>query len=207
MRNSLVSACLCSMVTAAGLSGQPLARQTAAGEYTRYELLAPAGGSFRILYEVWATTPGAREFFNPIRKGSDASDEAVTDLATGRPLAFDLVPGSVARAGGLPDADSAGRYIRVRLARPVPATGMARILIDKTYRDTVSYRLDGDELVFTRSLGIRRNAVLLPAGYELIGCNVPSQVLSESDGRILVSFINAGPGPVSLVLRARRLAR
>jgi hypothetical protein len=207
VRQSLVSACLYSALTAAGLGAQSPARQTSAGEYTRYELLAPAGGSFRILYEVWPTTRGAREFFNPIRKGSDASDESLTDLVTGRPLAFDLVPGTVARAGGLPDADSTGQYIRVRLARPVPATGMARILIDKTYRDTVSYRQDGDQLVFTRSLGIRRNGVLLPAGYELIGCNVPSQVLSEADGRILVSFINSGPDPVSLVLRARRLAR
>jgi len=207
LRRSLAGACLCSVTAVAGLAAQPPARQTSAGEYTRYELLAPAGGSFRILYEVWPTTPGAREFFNPIRKGSDASDESVTDLVTGRPLAFDVVPGSVARAGGLPDADSGGRYIRVRLARPVPATGMARILIDKTYRDTVSFRREGDELVFTRSLGIKRNAVLLPAGYELIGCNVPSQVLSEPDGRILVSFINPGPDPVSLVLRARRLSR
>src|SRR5258707_10677782 len=64
--------------------------QTEADEYTRYELLAaetaipgtPSGtqtASFKILYEVTATTPGARVYYNPIRKGSAASDEAVYD--------------------------------------------------------------------------------------------------------------------------------
>src|SRR5438105_8887890 len=49
--------------------------QTEADEYTRYELLAPETASFRIYYEVTATTAGAKFFYNPIRKGSSASDE------------------------------------------------------------------------------------------------------------------------------------
>ena len=44
-------------------------RQTEADAYTRYELLAPGSAKFRIIYEVTATTPGARYYFNPIRKG------------------------------------------------------------------------------------------------------------------------------------------
>src|SRR6185436_13823190 len=66
-------------------------RQTQSDDYTRYELLAPGSGKFRILYEVTATTPGATQFFNPIRKGSVASDERVVDAMTGAPLAFDVV--------------------------------------------------------------------------------------------------------------------
>src|SRR2546426_5179666 len=92
-------------------------RQTQADDYTRYELLSPGSGKFRILYEVTATTPGATQFFNPIRKGSVASDERVVDVMTGRPLAFDVVSGSVARENGVPNADSTGQYIRVTLAR------------------------------------------------------------------------------------------
>jgi hypothetical protein len=186
------------------LLAQAPARQTSAGEYTRYELLSPASGQFRILYEVWATTPGARYFFNPIRKGSEASNESVTDLATGQPLRFEIVDGTTARASGLAGADTGTRYIRVELAKPVPAIGTARILIDKTYKDAKSYYEENGELVFSRSLGIKRNAVVLPAGYELISCNVPSQVLTEADGRTLISFINASPDAASLVVRARR---
>lgn len=183
---------------------QPPPAQTEADAYTRYELLAPGSAKFRILYEVTATTPGATAYFNPIRAGSVATDERVTDLATGRPLRFDLVGGAVARAGGVRNADSLGQYIRVTLARAVPPNeGEARILIDKTYEDAKSYHADGREIVFERSFGIKRNAVVLPAGYELVSCNYPSQVLQEADGRLAVSFWNATPAPAPLVLRAR----
>ena len=168
MRPFLLGTVLGSVVTATALSAQAPARQSSAGEYTRYELLAPGSGKFRILYEVWATTPGARFFFNPIRKGSIASDESVTDLATGLPLRFQEVDGATALASGLTGADTGTRYIRVELPRPVPSPGTVRILIDKTYEDPRSYFVDQGELVFTRSLGIKRNAVVLPPGYELV---------------------------------------
>jgi hypothetical protein len=184
-------------------AAEPPIPQTEDDEYTRYELLDPASASFRITYEVTATAPGATVFFNPIRKGSAATDEAVIDRLTGRPLAFDLVPGSVARAGGLADADLETSYIRIRLARPVPRDGETRLLILKTYRDPQSYIREGDAIVFSRVLSIRRNAVVLPPGYELVAQNVPSQVRTEPDGRLLVSFMNAGPTDMPVVLRGR----
>src|SRR5258708_4749297 len=65
---------------AAGASaGSVAGRQTETDEYTRYELLAPDSASFRVRYEVTATTAGAKYYFNPIRKGSVASDQAVYD--------------------------------------------------------------------------------------------------------------------------------
>jgi hypothetical protein len=198
------TALLAGLAAGRSLAAQPAPpRQTSAGEYTRYELLAPGSGKFRILYEVWATTPGARYFFNPIRKGSVASDEAVFDRASGAPLTFAEVDGATARATGLAQADTGSHYIRVELPRPVPKDGASRLLIDKTYYDPKSYLQAGDTLVFSRSLGIKRNSVVLPAGYELLSVNVPSQVLREPDGRVLISFINAGPDAASLLVRAR----
>ena len=189
------------------LLAQTAPRQTSAGEYTRYELLGPSTAKFHILYEVWATTPGARFYFNPSRKGSVASGEAVYDRATGAPLKFTEVDGATAQASGLANADSASHYIRVELPRPVPPGGVSRILIEKTYYDPQSYYTRGDTLIFDRSLGIKRNAVVLPPGYELVSCNFPSQVLSESDGRIFVSFINPGPDAAPLVIKARPAAK
>ncbi len=175
-------------------------------EYTRYELLAPETASFHILYEVTAIEPGATFFFNPIRKGSVASGERVFDRMAGAPLVWEVVTGEQARRSGLAEADAGTDYIRIHLPRPVPPDGgQVRLMIDKTYQDPKSYFTEGDAIVFTRSLGIRRNGVLLPAGYELVECNVPSQVLSEADGRILVSFMNPGPGPAPLTVKARRL--
>jgi hypothetical protein len=177
--------------------------QTEADEYTRYELLAPETASFKITYEVTATTAGAKYFYNPIRKGSVASDESVLDAHLGTPLHFEVVSGSDARRDALmPDADEATEYIRVTLASPVPQHGQARLLIVKTYKDAKSYHLDGNVLVFERPLGVKRNKVVLPAGYEVVGLTVPSQLLTEKDGRIAVSFLNGGAGEAPLKVRA-----
>jgi hypothetical protein len=186
------------------LRGQ--APQTDADAYTRYELLAPGTAKFRIIYEITATTAGATKYFNPIRRGSVATDESVQDRMTGAQLKFEVVNGTVARAGGVRGADSTGEYIMVHLSRAVPAGGgEVRLLIDKTYEDARSYLSGGDTLVFTRPLGIKKNAVVLPAGFELVSVNYPSQVRQEGDGRIAVSFMNIGPGEVPYVVKARRL--
>lgn len=172
--------------------------------YTRYELLAPGSGKFRIVYDITAVRPGATAYFNPIRKGSTASDESVVDRATGKTLSFKVVSGKEAQTTGYPDADPTYDYIRVALARPVPADGgEGRVRIFKTYEDAKSYRRDGDTIVFERSLGVKRNAVVLPAGYGLVDCNYPSQVAQEADGRIKISFLNDTPADAPLKLTAR----
>ena len=196
-------------VMALAVAAPPIAaqaRQTQSDDYTRYELLEPGSAKFRIIYEVTATTPGATYFFNPIRKGSVASNESVSDRATGKPLQFDVVGAAVAREGGVRSQDSTQTYIRVKLTHPVPADGgEGRILIDKTYEDATSYFLRGDTIVFSRPLGIKRNAVVLPKGYELVSCNFPSQVLQESDGRVGIAFWNNTPAEAPLMMRAVRV--
>lgn len=208
-RLGFLAAVLC--VGCASQAAAPPARPEPAGppveadEYTRYELLAPETAQFHILYEVSAITPGATVFFNPIRRGSVATDERVIDRMTGEDLKFEVVSAEEASRTGLADAEKGMEYIRIHLARPVPpGGGQARLLIEKTYKDPKSYFAEGDVIVFTRSLSIRRNGILLPSGFELISCNVPSQVLNEG-GRTLVSFMNAGPGEAPLTIRARRL--
>jgi len=218
-RNWLRAASLALVAGSAGFAhGEPAApdaiylptavAQTEADEYTRYELLAPDTASFRISYEVTATTAGAKYFYNPIRKGSVASDEKVYDAHLGTALRFEVVSGEAARRDPLlPDADPATEYIRVTLAAPVPEHGQARLLILKTYKDPKSYYLDGKTLVFDRPLGIRRNKIVLPPGYEVTGLTVPAQIRTEPDGRIAVSFLHAGAGEAPLKVRAVKDAR
>jgi len=185
-------------------AGSSAIRQSESDEYTRYELLAPETASFKIYYEVTATTPGAKFFYNPIRKGSTASNESVFDAMTGEPLSFEVVRGAEARKDPLvSDADADTNFIRISLARPVPPDGQGRMLILKTYKDAKSYYREGDAIVFNRPLGIKRNKVVLPPGYELVGCNVPSQVLTEPDGRISINFLNSSAGEAPLILHAK----
>src|SRR6185369_6047816 len=183
-------------------------KQTETDEYTRYELLAPGSSRFKITYEVTATTAGAKYYYNPIRKGSAASEESVLDAMSGKPLKFEIVSGADAREDALmADAEPDTSYIKVTLARPVPTNGQGRMVIIKTYEDAKSYHLDGKTIVFDRPLGVRRNKVVLPAGYEVVGLTVPSQLLTESDGRIAISFMNNSGGPAPLVLRATKTAQ
>src|SRR3954468_21930606 len=102
---------------ASTLTAQGAPRQTESDAYTRYELLTPGSAKFRIIYEVTASTAGATHYFNPIRKGSIATDESVVDRATGKPLTFGVVGCAIARAGGVGCTDSTQTYIDVTLAR------------------------------------------------------------------------------------------
>jgi hypothetical protein len=207
MRNAMawLVVALSAIGTARGqAAASAAAAQSETDEYTRYELLAPESASFAIRYEVTATTAGAKYYFNPIRKGSVASDESVIDAMTGQPLRFEIVSGAEAVKDPLMRQEEASvDYIKVYLARPVPPEGQARLLILKTYKDAKSYYREGDAIVFKRALSIPRNSVVLPAGYELVACNVPSQILAEPDGRIAVSFMNASGADAPLTLKAK----
>ena len=173
--------------------------------YTRYELQAPGSGAFRIVYDVTAAGAGQAWYFNGIRAGAEEEVHEVLDLASGQPLSWDLVDGSVARTRGVPGAGEASHFIQVTLPFPVAPGAEHRIRIDKTYVDRESYFTDEGDIVFDRTLGIARNAVVLPAGFELVSVNLPSQVATESDGRLRVSFMNPSGETLRYRVRARAL--
>jgi hypothetical protein len=176
-------------------------------DYTRYELLEPTVNSFRILYEVSANKPGATFYHNTLRKGSEHRVDRVIDLATGNPLSWTIVTADEAHKNGLDTVDQQTEYLQIKLVRPITKNVEYRLLIDKTYKDVQSYFGKGDQIIFHRTLGIKRNAVVLPKGYELISCNYPSQVMMEADGRIKISFVNRGSVAIPLHLVGRKLAK
>src|SRR2546426_11718017 len=127
---------VCALASFGGASGQYISADT----YTRYELLAPETHQFKIYYEVTETRIGARFHFNQIREGSEASDESVIDLASGKPLKFEVVSGAQAKTDSpAENFSTTAHYIKVLLAHPVPASGEYRLAIIKTYKDDKSY--------------------------------------------------------------------
>ena len=81
IKRALGAALLCFPMGALPAATDPIyfpvaTTQTEADEYTRYELLAPGSGRFRITYEVTATTAGAPHFYNTIPNGSAAREES-----------------------------------------------------------------------------------------------------------------------------------
>ncbi len=189
------------------MCGMAAAQFISADTYTRYELLAPETHQFKIYYEVTETRVGARFHFNQIREGSEASDESVMDLATNRPLKFEVVTGAQAKVDSPAEIFGAtAHYIKVYLAHPVSVNGEYRLAIIKTYKDDKSYYTEGDQIVFKRPLGIPRDSIVLPAGYEIVSCSVATQVLMETDGRLKLAFVNAGSGgQLEVTIKARKL--
>jgi len=87
----------------------------------------------------------------------------------------------------------------------VPKGGETRIRIFKTYTDAASYYLKDGQLVFERPLGIKRNVVVLPKGWELVGSASPAIVSTDAEGRIQVSFLNDRDDQLPVKIVARRL--
>jgi hypothetical protein len=179
----------------------------AADELTVYDLLPPETHKFAIIYDVTATREGAPYYLNPIRRGSVAEKERVVDRATGQPLKFDIVDGKTAKADGLGGRNTADddQFLRVHLLKPVAKGSETRIRIYKTYTDAASYAEKDGVMVWVRPLGIKRNVVILPAGYELTGSASPAIVSTDADGRVRLSFLNDRDDQLPVKITARRV--
>jgi hypothetical protein len=74
----------------------------------------------------------------------------------------------------------------------------------ETYTDSVRYALVGDELVWNRAFGRASNVVVLPSGWILTNSSMPATVDETPDGRIRLTFINARPDEIAVLITARR---
>lgn len=168
--------------------------------YTRIELGSPGTGSFRVIHEVAAITSGAREYAFHLWPGTQGSRFKATDLMTGAALAVtpDLVRPT--RQGG----GAAGvRALRISLARPVPKDGQGRIRVEMDAGNPGMFKRDGQIAIFAWPIPSPRGTVVLPAGYEVLSINIASQVLSEPDGRIAVSYMHQIPGDATMTVTMR----
>ncbi len=179
----------------------------ASDEFTLYDLLTPESHQFAISYDVTQDREGAEFFLNPIRPGSVATKERVIERSTGKELKFEPVTGKAAKAAGLVSAQTpdSAEFIKVRLPGPMPKGGETRIRIFKTYTDAASYYLKDGQLVFERPLGIKRNVVVLPKGWEVVESASPAMVSTDADGRLRLSFLNDRDDQLPVRIVARRL--
>jgi hypothetical protein len=117
-------------------SGYGASAQTT-DDYTRYELLDPATNSFKILYEVSATTPGATWFHNTLRKGSEHKVDRVLDLWLPASVwCGQLLMVKKLVKMGWHTADKDTEYLQIKLQHAVAKNSEYRLLIDKTYADS-----------------------------------------------------------------------
>ena len=173
----------------------PLIRLFTQDAYTEYALLEPGSASFRIRFLPEETRVGATELVNATRGGSEGGDVEVYDPRTGKPLEFTYLPSK---------NDPEAHEIRAKLTRPVPEGGIGRVLIYKTYKDERTYMMNGDDIVWVRSLSGYRLGVLLPKGFAFISSNVAAQLSTTNDGRLKLAFANPSGQSNPVTIHARK---
>jgi hypothetical protein len=163
--------------------------------YTEYAILEPGSESFRIRYLFESSTAGATEMLNATRGGSEGSGVEVYDPRTGQPLKFVYEQSP---------RDPETHQIRATLARPIPDGGIGRLLIYKTYKDPRTYMMNGQDIVWVRSLAGYRLGVILPKGFAFISSDVAAQLSTTADGRLKLAFANPSgqSNPVTIHARA-----
>ncbi len=174
----------------AGIAAAAAAQRGVDDEYGRFELMAPDTNSYRIIYDISVTTAGARSFVSRMGQIAQMRDISVIDRLTGLPLRF----------------DRANNELRIQLERAVPTGGEMRLRIVVTYRDARIYYQQAGGIVFSMPFDGPRNAVVMPAGYELVQSDVPVQVIEEADGRVATSFMNTFPDRANVVIKGRPIA-
>ena len=165
--------------------------------YTEYQLLEPGTGAFRIVFLPLQTRAGATEIINATRGGSEGGDIEVYDPRTGKPSEF-----TYEKNATNPDVHE----IRAKLPRPVPAGGVGRVLIYKTYTDPRTYMMNGADIVWVRSLSGYRLGVVLPKGFAFVSSNVAAQLMPTADGRLKLAFANPSGQANPLTIHARPTA-
>ena len=94
--------------------------------------------------------------------------------------------------------------IHAKLPIPVPAGGIGRVLIYKTYKDPRTYMMHGDDIVWVRSLSGYRLGVLLPKGFAFLSSNVAAQLSTTGDGRLKLAFANPSGQSNPVTIHARK---
>jgi len=173
----------------------PLSRLFTQDAYTEYAILEPGSEEFRIRFLPEETRAGATELVNATRGGSEGSGIEVFDPRTGKPMPFTYEPDK---------NDPETHAIHAQLPIPVPAGGIGRALIYKTYKDPRTYMMHGPDIVWVRSLSGYRLGVLLPKGFTFLSSNVAAQLTTVADGRLKLSFANPSGQSNPVTIHARR---
>jgi hypothetical protein len=175
----------------------------------RYWLLDPDSHQFRISHDFTVSKVGQKSVHSFVRKGSVVTKSIVIDLNTGKELkTYNVTGKSVNDLGYYPQpSDPDGVVVQADLDKPIAEGESVRVRVIETYTDPVGYRMEGNELVWDRTLGRPFDDVTLPAGWMLSSLGVPGIVSTDTEGRVHLEFTNPRNDEIHVVIKARRRVR
>ena len=171
-----------------------------------YWLLDPPTHQFRISHDFTVDTPGQKYIHSFVRAGSTVADAEVWDIDAGVQLETYNVSGADVNALSF----YSNRYdddqvvVQADLLAEVGEGESTRVRVIETYTDEERYYMDGDELVWDRSLGRPYNTVKLPSGWILTSVSVPAVISVDGEGLVSMRFINPRNDSIGVVIRAKR---
>jgi hypothetical protein len=189
------------------LAAQESAHRAEQDRQISYWLLDPATHQFRISHDFTVTRPGQASVHSFVRKGSVvAPDAKMIDLDTGKELVTHNVAGKEVNAlGYYPDkVEPDSVAVQGDLEHPIAKGQSTRIRVQETYTDPVGYVMEGNELVWKRTLGRPLNFVTLPAGWMVTAVNTPAIISLDTEGRVRLRFTNIRNDELSVVIKARK---
>jgi len=171
-----------------------------------YWLNEPATHSFLISHDFTITEAGTEYVHNFVRAGSEAKEPHFWNLETGQQLPVRHMTGAELNAMGVysREVEPDSIVIQAKLAQAIPPGHTVRIRVQETYTDAGRYFMEGDELVWDRTLGRPRNVVTLPQGWALTSISTPATMFTDDEGRVALRFVNPRNDSVHVVLRAVR---
>ena len=133
----------------------------------------------------------------------------VIDLNTGKELeTYNVTGKSVNALGYYPEpTDPESVVVQGNLDHALAEGESARVRVIETYTDPVGYRIDGNELVWDRTLGRPYNDVTLPQGWMLTSTSVPAIISLDAEGRLLCRYTNPRNDEIHVVIKAKAVRR
>lgn len=183
-----------------------LAERASGDRDITYFLLEPTTNAFSLFHDYTEARPGVDKYINVVRAGSAVSNPSAMILDTGQVLRHETLKGQAitdARidTGGTVTPDT---EIVVSYFPAVKAGQSVRLRISETYTAPLSYRLEGNDLVFDRSLGRPRNSVVLPPGWYLTASSIPAVISETADKLIRLDFFNGRNDSIDVLIKARK---
>src|SRR6202046_4340109 len=172
-----------------------------------YFLQQPETHAFSLYHDYTERRPGINGYATVGGTGGVGSNPTAYVRDTGEKLKTEEMSGAEMVASKInagETVDPKDRVVVIPFPAAVKAGETLRLRIAETYTAPVSYRLDGDELVFDRSLGRPRNAVVLPSGWYCTESAEPATVSVQDDGRVRVDYWDDRPEPADVLLKAKR---
>jgi hypothetical protein len=131
-------------------------------------------------------------------------------LDTGEKMKVEVLKGAQVAAAGI---DMGGQEVApdqevVVFRYPAVKAGQSlRLRLSETYTAPESYRVDGGDLVFERSLGRPRNSIVLPKGWYLTALSIPGVIRETPNGETRIDFVNPRPDGIDVLLKGRKIAK